>query len=1129
MDNWNRNDQDVYTGINAQRRNRRRTGRTAETPEKPAAPETPVDRRAYMRPETPAEPEQFKAPAAPETPVKSAAPETPADRRAYMRPETPAEPERFTALDDMPETPVKPAETEEPAAPAVPEESGTIPEAETQEKPAETEEPGKPAENGEAEEPAAAGKPDVPAEPEIAVQGADSRIPPEARRMAASPYGTVGSGVRHVGTRRETGTERPVRNDERRTRVQPRRETPAGIPGEPARRPQRARVQVGYEPGRMNEMNEELTRQVPVADTVRQPVSNANAKAYLEKRSNPFRNEEGGNKIPDRPENKKLRAAVALIVAAGLLLTGWMLFKGRNGKDPVISREAPQVISFEPPDTEGLIGPKDLIFSVATEKAVDGIRLRAENGEDLDTVTTFGDNADGRLWMMKMHVETGFHGTVILQARRGEAEGWIDTAYTAEVNVNSPLNAETAKNRETGTEAEEDNDDYYNEDEEMNTEAPAEALTEGQEDPETKASAETPDGQPGEDAPAGEPEGEPEEGTEGDGDELPAGELKTPAPTNTPAPEEPKATTTPPLTAEAAPEAAPDLITGITVYTSFTKKVKDYSRPAKELIHMPVADEYTTKRLGVMTFRGDNFRRNAAAGELSAEPVSLQVLWKTDSGSSRGTNQTYYGYEWTGQPVIARWSTEVRTHSNITEAKIEKSALKEVIIAGMDGWIRFLDLEDGKITRNSIKLGYPMKGTPSLHTRGYPFLSVGQFARKMRGRTGRIGLRQYNLYTQNELKLIDGLDGKYHRPLNDIGSFETSALIDRESDTLIAVGTNGMLYLEALNSSFDYNMGVLSISQSTTTMTSKVKGQKNKALLAVESSPAAYDKYVYYADMGGVLRCIDTNTLQPVWAVNTGDSVMAAIAMDLTEARQLNLYTANMLNNRKKGNSDIQIRRYDAMSGKESWCTEIGVYKGKKDKDDVGAKASPVIGQNALKDLVYFTVTGLSDDGRAKLGLKNEEQAALIALDKETGKVVWKFGLPSRSESSPIALYDEAGNGWILQCEQDGIVHLLDGLTGTETGNLDLEAEIKASPAAYNNVVVIGTTGKDTSFIYGIEIKLAGAPEKTAAPQDETGGAADEADAEQEDGAQDEDDGWDEAEDMDEESGEGYEEDSGGA
>ena len=486
---------------------------------------------------------------------------------------------------------------------------------------------------------------------------------------------------------------------------------------------------------------------------------------------------------------------------------------------------------------------------------------------------------------------------------------------------------------------------------------------------------------------------------------------------------------------------------------------------------MPEASLYTAGKMGVLTFRGDNFRRNAAVGPLEAEPTGLKIKWEVEGGSSRGVNQTFYGYGWPGQPAIVKWSKQVRTASNLYETKQEKELLKEVIIAGQDGNIRFLDLDDGSITRNSIKLGYPMNGTPSLHTLGEPYMSVGQFARKMKVKTGRIGLRTYNLYNQKELKLIDGSDTKHRRPLNNAGNFETSALYDRTSDTMITAGNNGMLYLEALNSEFDWKVGVLKVNLSETTMTSKAKGQKSTALMAVESSLAAYDKYVFYADMGGVLRCVDTDTLHPVWAAATGDAVMAAVALDLTESRELNLYTANMYANRKKGKGEIQIRRYDALSGKEAWCTDIGVVKGKKEKADVGAKASPVIGEEKLKDLVFFTVTGLSEEGCDQLGVPGESKSALIALDKDTGKVQWAMGMESRTVSSPVAVYDKNGDGWIIQCAQDGNIYMVEGLSGAKTASLKLEAEVIASPAVYNNIMVIGTTGKGTSFIYGIEIR----------------------------------------------------------
>ena len=1039
MDKWNRKDQNEYTGITAQRRNRRRTGgEPAQRPEMPPRP-VPRDYSAWRRPVTPVKAEESAEPEElPET-------EVPAE---YTAPEEPTGPA-------VPEEPTEPAEEEKPektAEPAVPEES------ETAEKPAGQE---------------------TPAEEPYAAQGPDSRVPPEARRMAASPYGAAGAG-RRPAVQPQAAQGRTSLPEERQTPVRPWRDRPGEGTARPGNRApgnqQKSRVRVGYAPGRMSD---DMTQHVPVREAGREQMYGRDAKAYLEKRQLTFKTEENGGKNQHRTEHDTLRAVVVMLLLIGAVLT--VILVQRNGGSPKrkIPREAPQVISFESPQTTGLTAPVDLAFTAETDKTIDGIRLRGENNMDLDTVATYADNADGKHWIMKMHVETGFTGTVMLQVRMSGEGEWYDTDRTVEVEVSSLPGADVTETP-APVMTDPDDEDYYNPDE-------PEIAEKGGTEPNLELIGKL------EEPEADQPE-EQEEVPETDvyaEDDLPAGELKTPRPTDTPAPVTPEPTATPPLTAEAAPEANPDIITGRTVWTSFTKKEKDYNRAAKELIKMPAADEYSKRPLGVLTFRGDNFRRNAVIGTMSSAPKELRVLWQAEAGSARGTNQTYYGYGWTGQPVIARWSTEVRTHSNITESKLEKKALKEVIIAGMDGVIRFLDLEDGKITRNSIKLGYPMRGTPSLHPRGYPFMTVGQFARKMKVKTGKIGLRQYNLFTQGELKLIDGLDGKYHRPLNNVGSFETSALIDRESDTLIAIGSNGVLYLESLGSTFDYNTGVMTISPSTVVMTSKVKGQKNTALLAVESSPAVYDKYVFYADMGGVLRCVDTNTLTPVWAVETGDSVMAAIAMDLTEERELNLYTANMLNNRKKGDSNIQIRRYDALSGREIWTTDVGVFKGKKDKtkDNVGAKASPVIGQNALNGLVYFTVTGLSEEGRERLKLGNEEAAALIALEKETGKVVWAFGLESRSESSPIALYDDSGNGWILQCEQKGIVHLVDGLTGSEVSSLDLEAEIEASPAAYNNVVVIGTTGKGTTFVYAIEVKLENGPESGAAEQPEEAGA----------------------------------------
>ncbi|MCR5296766.1 MAG: PQQ-binding-like beta-propeller repeat protein [Clostridiales bacterium] len=880
---------------------------------------------------------------------------------------------------------------------------------------------------------------DIPAEDAAMSQGPDSRVPPQARRMSASPYGSVSDRAqRRPGTRPAAAVRRPAPETD----------------GKPEHT---SRVRVGYAPGRMSEG---MTRPVPQADRSR-------VREYPEYRYPPQ------NPVPPVGKNpgtggrkngsggKGILIVLIVLLVAALAAGGVMLlpednpirhgFSSLTGgvRDTVrglLSKqepEPPRITEFTVTGDTGLTAPADVTFSVTTEKAVQGIRLTDEDGREVPTELTGEVNSEEAVWILTLHVADGFEGTVALQVRR-EGDKWEDTEYTTEIAV--------APRAETTVEP--------------GGEATPEAGAENTPAPEETGTA--PEGTPAPEETAGVP-GEtesPEETAEPEASPEP-----TPDPTETPEPtpeptETPEPTATPPLTAEAAPGANPSLITSTVIYNG-SKKVKEYSRAAKELIHMPASWSYTKEQIGVLTFRGNAFRQNSAVGTVKGAG-SLTKIWDADSGSVRGTNQTYYGVGWTGQPAIVKWSRQVRESSNIEDPFREKQGLKEVIIAGLDGAIRFLDLDTGNITRNSIRLGYPLRGTPCVHPGGYPYMNVGQFARKMKVKTGKIGLRQYNMYTQKELSLIDGLDGKLHRALNDYGSFETSALIDRTSDCVVTAGTNGMLYLINLNSEFDWKAGYYNSKPTTIVMTSKTKNQK-AAQTAVESSVAMYDKYVYYADMGGILRCVDTSLLTPVWAVDTGDSVMAAVALDLNGEDGLDLYTANMLNNRKKGSA--QIRRFDALSGREIWMTEIGVQKDTKNKTDSGCKASPVIGEKDLDGLVYFTVTGLNDAGRETLGTGADAKAALVALDKETGEIRWSRALSDRSESSPMAVYDADGHGWIIQCAWDGTVIAVDGLTGDVTATLKLEGNIEASPAAYNGIMVIAMTGKGTEKIYGIRIE----------------------------------------------------------
>ena len=94
----------------------------------------------------------------------------------------------------------------------------------------------------------------------------------------------------------------------------------------------------------------------------------------------------------------------------------------------------------------------------------------------------------------------------------------------------------------------------------------------------------------------------------------------------------------------------------------------------------------------------------------------------------------------------------------------------------------------------------------------------------------------------------------------------------------------------------------------------------------------------------------------------------------------------------------------------------------------------------------------------------------MFALDKESGKIVWSFGLESRSESSPVAVYNDKGDAWIIQADESGTLTMLNGKTGEKCSTLDLGGKIQGSPAVYKDYLVIGTCSKDNSFMYGIKL-----------------------------------------------------------
>ncbi|WP_051314728.1 hypothetical protein [Alteribacter aurantiacus] len=80
-----------------------------------------------------------------------------------------------------------------------------------------------------------------------------------------------------------------------------------------------------------------------------------------------------------------------------------------------------------------------------------------------------------------------------------------------------------------------------------------------------------------------------------------------------------------------------------------------------------------------------------------------------------------------------------------------------------------------------------------------------------------------------------------------------------------------------------------------------------------------------------------------------------------------------------------------------------------------------------------------------------------------------KYGqrICSYAWSSPVDVYDKKGNAYIVQGDSNGDVTLINGKTGETIDQISIDVNIEASPAVFNDKVVVGSRN---GFIYGMTI-----------------------------------------------------------
>lgn len=461
---------------------------------------------------------------------------------------------------------------------------------------------------------------------------------------------------------------------------------------------------------------------------------------------------------------------------------------------------------------------------------------------------------------------------------------------------------------------------------------------------------------------------------------------------------------------------------------------------------------------GIAAFRGNNYRDSATYGTAQVTEKALTKAWTVPSTALPGG--IWEGSGWTGQPLVVQWDAETKASMNLYESKKAKTDLVEVIYATLDGHIYFLDLADGTPTRDAINMGMCFKGSGSLDPRGYPLLYVGAGDENIEGKRPRMFI----------ISLIDGKvlyeygheDNLSYRKDNDRWcAFDSSPLVDAETDTLIWPGENGLLYTIRLNTSYNKAAGTLSIAPETPVLTRYLTGRTSYDAywFGYEASANIVENYLYVSENGGLFYCVDLNTMELIWAQDTKDDSNSSPVFQRVSDTQGYIYTAPSLHWTRNADmqGSISIYKLDAVTGEILWEKPYAVHT--VDGISGGVQSTPLLGEAGtnLEKLIIYTIARTPE----------KETGVIVALDTATGEAVWSMDMAYYTWSSPVAVYTPDGIGYIIVCDTAGNAMLVNGADGNVLNTLHIGGLIEASPVVFNDMLVVGTRGKE---ICGIRI-----------------------------------------------------------
>ena len=431
---------------------------------------------------------------------------------------------------------------------------------------------------------------------------------------------------------------------------------------------------------------------------------------------------------------------------------------------------------------------------------------------------------------------------------------------------------------------------------------------------------------------------------------------------------------------------------------------------------VPTGGTGTPYGSGLVMFRGNPTRNFYGTGPISDSPAEL---WRypgsgmCSTSSNLGETKVWCGMGWTGQPAVHQ----------------REDGVTEVIFGAYDGAVHFVDAETGAALRPRFPTGDLIKGSVTVDPDGFPLLYFGSRDNKLR-------ILALDRDTPTEIWSLDAyaVDGIW----ND--DWDANPLI--VDDIMYQGGENGWLFIYKLNRATGGD-GLVTVSPE---LLFSMRSYDDELIsnsgtnVSVESSAVMSEGRVYFANSGGRVIGLDISNVTAgeapvVFDYYAGGDIDATMVADedgslyvSIENEPSQMGSAEAARNKEVG----QLVKLDPFADGDPrvWGLDLTA------QGDSGLFATPAL----YGDMLYV----------------NTHTGELIAVDKDTGDIVWRDQVGFHSWSSP-AVVDQTLVVATCTGELRGY-SVANPRAPTRLWTLPLgEACLEATPAIWEGTIYLGS------------------------------------------------------------------------